>query len=233
MKNLIQIVLITGLVSGCSKADLFQADLMELPVAVDISCQSSPYKTLRREEFEYSNDRIISSTVFLNGVKQETTYIYDESNQLTKIIYKFIYYDSNGNVTEVNEFETLLEYRNNQLVKEWYYWGGFSTYEYKNGRLVKKIDFTDQGTEHHITIFRYVGNLLTEEIKETAAGTVIYERFYHYDSKRRPIKITENDKAIEENKYVGNRLVEKRTFYFGIDPGFDVCYGNYLYRYEY
>jgi len=32
---------------------------------------------------------------------------------------------------------------------------------------------------------------------------------------------------------VDNKLIEKRTYYFGIYPGFDVCHGNYIYRYEY
>jgi hypothetical protein len=43
----------------------------------------------------------------------------------------------------------------------------------------------------------------------------------------------EENNIIEENDYIDNRLNEKRTYYFGIDPGYDVCYGNYIYRYEY
>jgi len=236
MKKLIQIVLISGIISGCSKADLIQPEMIEEPSAVNMSCLASPSNTIRREEYEYSNGRVISSTSFSLGAlhtKTETTYIYNETNQLIKIIYKIIYYDSNGNLAEENEFETLLEYQNDQLVKETYFWGGFSTYEYKNDRFVKRIDFTGYGTEHHISRFNYVGDLITQEIKETAVGSVIFERFYYYDLKKRLVKITENDQVIEENKYAGNRLIEKRIYYFGIDPGFDICYGNYLYRYEY
>ena len=61
----------------------------------------------------------------------------------------------------------------------------------------------------------------------------MYIETYHYDSENRLTTIIEDENIIEENFYDGKKLIEKRTYYYGIDPGFDVCYGNYIYRYEY
>ncbi len=74
---------------------------------------------------------------------------------------------------------------------------------------------------------------MIEEKKETKVGGLIYLKTYEYDSQGRLVKIQDEENTIEENDYVDNELIEKRTYYFGIDPGFDVCYGNYIYRYEY
>jgi len=75
--------------------------------------------------------------------------------------------------------------------------------------------------------------LKVEEKKETAAGSVMYIHIFQYDSENKLTRIFEGENIIEENFYDGNRLIEKRTYYFGIDPGFDICYGNYIYKYEY
>ena len=74
---------------------------------------------------------------------------------------------------------------------------------------------------------------MAEERKETVAGNLMYSRIMHYDLAGRLVRITEGDNTVENNTYEGNRLIEKRTYYFGIDPGFDPCYGNYLNVYTY
>ncbi|MGJ3233589.1 hypothetical protein [Marivirga sp.] len=61
----------------------------------------------------------------------------------------------------------------------------------------------------------------------------MYLKIYSYDSQNRLIQVKDGDNIIEENDYVGYKLVEKRTYYFGIDPGYDICYGNYVFRYKY
>jgi len=259
MKRLIHTILILCFALSCSKDDnLLQPAVLEEPIAMNVFCQNTPNETLRRVEYGYSNDKLIAETTFSNGEiqnkttfeynsdnqleleiyetdwgKTEKTFIYNELNQLINIIYKFTDYDSNGQVIKESESEAPLEYENNQLVKKWAYWGGFNTYEYKNGKVVTKIDYTKNGAKHHITSYKYSGGLKIEGKKETAAGNLIYLRAFHYDSKNRLIKINEDGNIIEENDYIENKLTEKRTYYFGIDPGFDVCYGNYIYRYEY
>jgi uncharacterized protein YcfL len=259
MKIGIQTILIIFLVLSCSKDDslLLPAVLDEL-MAMNVFCPNSPNDTLRRVVYVYNNDKMITETTLYNGEiqskttfeynldnqltleiyetdwkKTEKTFIYNELNQLVNIIYKFTDYDSNGVVIDESESEAPLEYENNQLVKEWECWGGFSTYEYKDGKVVTKIDYTKNGEKHHITSYKYSGKLKIEEKKETSAGNVIYIRTFHYDSKNRLIKIIEDKNIIEENDYIENKLTEKRTYYFGIDPGFFVCNGNYIYRYEY
>ena len=61
----------------------------------------------------------------------------------------------------------------------------------------------------------------------------MYIRTFQYDSGNRLITIIEDEHIIEENFYNENKLIEKRTYYFGNDPGSDVCFGNYVYKYEY
>lgn len=259
MKRLIQTILILCFALSCSKDDnLLQPAVLEEPIAMNVFCQNTPNETLRRVEYGYSNDKLIAETTFSNGEiqskttfeynsdnqleleihetdwkKTEKTYIYNEFNQLINIKYRFIDYDSNGQVTDESESEAPREYENNQLVKEWAYWGGFNTYEYNDGKVVTKIDYTKNGEKHHVTTYKYSGDLLIEEKKETKTGSLMYLKSYKYDSHNRLTIIQDGENIIEENDYIDKKLIEKRTYYFGIDPGFDVCYGNYIYRYEY
>lgn len=259
MKRLIQTILILCFALSCSKDDnLLQPAVLEEPIAMNVFCQNTPNETLRRVEYGYSNDKLIAETTFSNGEiqskttfeynsdnqleleihetdwkKTEKTYIYNEFNQLINIKYRFIDYDSNGQVTDESESEAPREYENNQLVKEWAYWGGFNTYEYNDGKVVTKIDYTKNGEKHHVTTYKYSGDLLIEEKKETKTGSLMYLKSYKYDSHNRLTIIQDGENIIEGNDYIDKKLIEKRTYYFGIDPGFDVCYGNYIYRYEY
>jgi len=259
MKNKIYFLSIFLIFLSCSKdEDLLQSAELDEPIAMNVFCQNSSNDILRRVEYEYGNDNLIIKTTFSNGEiqdktiyeynsdnqmiletyetdlrKTEKTYIYNELNQLINIKYIFTDYDSNGQVINESESEAPREYENNLLVKEWEYWGGFNMYEYENGRVKTKIAYTKTGEKHHITAYKYSGDLLIEEKKETKVGGLIYLKTYEYDSQGRLVKIQDEENTIEENDYVDNELIEKRTYYFGIDPGFDVCYGNYIYRYEY
>lgn len=184
--------------------------------------------------FDYnSQNQIISELYFSDSIKIEKTFIYNENDQLINIVYKFSNYDSDGQLIDQSDSEAPKEYDNNQLVKEWEYWGGFSTYEYNNGKLATRIDYTKNAEKHHITIYTYANGLLIEEQKETKSGGLIYQKSFEYDSQNRLVIIRDGENIIEENKYTENKLLEKRTNYFGIDPGFEVCGGNYIYKFEY
>lgn len=259
MKTIIYLMTICLIVVSCSKdEDLLKFSELDEPTAMDVFCQNSSNDTLRRVEYEYNNDNLIMETTFYNEDirnktifeynsnnqliletnesdlrKMEKVFIYNELDQLVNIKYKFTDYDNNGQIINVSESDAPKEYESNQLVKEWEYWGGFNTYEYKNGKVETKIDYTKVGEKHHITTYKYSGNLLIEEKKETKVGGLIYLKTYRYDSRNRLTKIQDGENIIEENDYINNKLIEKRTYYFGIDPGFDVCYGNYIYKYEY
>lgn len=259
MSKIVFITTILLIALSCSKdEDLLMPAELDNPNVMIVFCQASLNDTLRLVRYEYDNDNLITETSIQNGEvqskttfeynsdnqlisevyltdrkKTEKTYVYNENNQLINILYKFTDYDSNGQITDESENEAPREYENNQLVKEWEYWGGFNTYEYKNGKVVTKIDHTKTGDKHHITTYKYSGDLLIEEKKETKVGRLIYLKTYIYDSQNRLIQIRDGENIIEENDYIDNKLIEKRTYYFGIDPWYDICYGNYVYRYEY
>jgi hypothetical protein len=262
MQNILHTILMFGFIICCTEDNNIKliADL-EKPNAMNVYCKRSPNDTLRRIEYVYKNNNLINETTLIKGIinskitykynttnlltqeiyesdwrKTDKTYEYNELRQLIKIIYKTFDFDINGQTVNESIYEAPLEYKNNQLIKEWICygaWAGFNTYEYKNGKVSIKINYTKNGLKHHIIRYKYTGDLLIEEIKETAAGNVMYIKTFHYDSENRLITIIEDENIIEENFYDGEKLIEKRTYYYGPDPGFDVCYGNYIYRYEY
>lgn len=259
MRRTILLTSIILSVFSCSKdGDILLPAELDNPSAMIVFCQASEGDILRTVNYQYDYDNLTTETSIKNGEVQsertfeynsdsqiisetyltdwnkiEKAYIYNESKQLINILYKFTNYDNNGQITNESESEAPREYENNQLVKEWEYWGGFTTYEYSNGKIVTKIDYTKTGEKHHFTYYRYSGDLLIEEKKETKVGGLMYLKTYSYDSQNRLIKIQDGDNIIEENYYINKKLIEKRTYYFGIDPGFGVCYGNYIYKYEY
>lgn len=261
MKNVVYCIWISIIVWGCSKEGeegLSKASELIDPIAIDVYCQSSPSELLKRIEFEYANNNLISETTFANGDVQSKktfeynannqlsneiidlhlrkinqSFIYNDANQLINIKYKITDYDTDGQVVAESESEAPLEYENGLLVKDWESWGGFNTYEYENNLVVSKIEYTKVGEKHHTTTYTYADDVLIGERKETESGNLLYEKVYVYDNKNRLVQIKDGENTIEENDYDTNKLMEKRTFYFGIDPGFDVCFGNYMYKYRY
>ncbi len=228
------------------------------PSEMKTFCLSNPNESMSKVVYQYQNGNLITQSCYSNSelahkitfeynsrndiicetfegdrIKQIKTYIYNSFKQLINIKYKTINYDENGKKTSETETETPREYNNNLLVKEWAYCGAFSTYEYKNNKVVKKIDYTTTGQRHHITYYKYSDDLLIEEKKETVAGAPLYFKTYSYDSQNRVVTIKDGKDVIEENKYLNNRLIEKRVYYFGIDPGFAPCNGNYIYKFKY
>jgi uncharacterized protein YcfL len=259
MKKIFYFISVFVIIISCTKDDnLLLPTELDKPSAMNVFCQNSSNKTLSRIEYKYENDLLISETTTYNGniqnkisyeynsnnqlvfeiyetslQKTEKTFIYNQLNQLINIKYKFINYDNNGQVLNERESEAPKEYKNNLVVKEWENWGGFNTYDYKNGKVITKIEHTKAGIKHHITTYYYSENLLIKEKKETKEGTLMYLKTYKYDSQNRIIKIKDGENTIEENDYLDKKLLEKRTYYFGIDPGHYTCNGNYIYRYEY
>lgn len=104
-----------------------------------------------------------------------------------------------------------------------------------------QIDHTKNGEKHHVTTFKYgrnltfkyARNLLIEEKKETRDGGLIYLKSFEYDFQNRLIKVIDAKYIAEEYLYIDNKLMEKRINYFGIDPGFSACLGNFIFSYEY
>ncbi len=231
--------------------------LNDKPIEMTVFCQKSPNDTLRTFKYKYDNqgnlihkDMYGSSgnrtySVFKYNSKNQLieekfnspitqeikTYIYNDSNQLINIKYEITDYSSG--IAKEEKKETPREYKNNLLVKEWKLSGSFVTYEYENGKQIKKVSHTSNGQEHHFTYYKYKGDLLIEEKKENSLGKTIYLKTYIYDKYQRLLQIEDRGNIVEENKYIDDKLIEKRTYYFGIDPGYYPCYGNYIYKYKY
>lgn len=258
MKNLFFVLMISLLISCNKDKNLPEPKQLDKPSAMNIFCQQSPNNPIRRVEYQYDNTNIIAETLFYNDEIQdkatytynsdnllilevhdvntlvvEKTHIYNALKQLVNIKFKTITYGTNGQINDVNEKEAPRKYKNNLLVKEWEYWGGFNTYEYSDGKRITRIEHNISGEQHHITSYKYSGNLLIEEKKVTKAGSLIYLKTYTYDAQGRVIKIKDGENTVEENDYKDNQLIEKRTYYFGIDPGYNACNGNFIHRYEY
>lgn|SRR5690606_6830612 len=258
MKNCILLPALFLVLMGCSDGEDLQPMDLRRASAMNVYCHSAPEVLMQRAEYAYYNGNLVAETIFNGGdIYSETTYTYDSEGQLMSESYltsglkldkTFVYnalgqlvnvhhnrtdYDLNGQVVSESESEAPREYEQNRLVKEWESWGGFNTYEYENGKMVVKTDYNGLGEKHHITTYAYSGSLLVQEKKETRDGALLYLKTYHYDAQQRLIRIREGENTIEENDYQGDQLLEKRVYYFGIDPGYYACNGNFIYRYEY
>ncbi len=259
MRSLVQIMLILGSFQCCTKVSISPIPELENPVSMFAYCQEFPDDWRWRIDYEYYDNNLISEFRYIGdnlysttkyeyneskllikktyerlSSKTETEYIYNDSNQLIYRIRETVTYNPDGEIHSIVVRESPLEYENNLLVREWAYWGGLTTYEYDDDeRVVRMNTHTGTGELHHIYYYRYSGDLKTEEEKETVAGKNIYLRFFEYDSMKRLVRIAEDENTIEENFYTDNKLIERKTYYFGIDPGYDPCYGNYIYKFEY
>jgi hypothetical protein len=258
MKKLLFAATVIGILQGCSKDDNTPPLIMERPITMSVFCQNALNDTISQTDYEYDLENLTKLTLRNYGVitsvtnyeynsknlliietsdqdfrKTEITYVYNSSDQLINKLYKIADLDANGLVLSTSESETPLEYKNNLLVKDVETWGGWNTYEYSDGKLTTKNVFTSTGQLYWILKFKYSGSLKIEEKNQTASGNILYTKTFAYDSEGRLVKIIENGNVIEQNSYDGNKLLEKRINYFGIDPGFSACNGNFLYKYHY
>jgi len=168
MRNILTLTTFILILIACSKDDdlLIPAEL-DNPSVMFVFCQASQDDTLRAVNYKYdngnlktetsiqngkvqsettfdynSNNQIISEVYLTDWRKTEKTYVYNEKNQLINVLYKFTDYNTEGQITNESESNAPREYENNQLVKEWETWGGYNTYEYKDGKIATKIDRT-------------------------------------------------------------------------------------------
>ena len=258
MRTFLNLLIILLIFSSCALEENYQLPLLSEPSAMNVFCQVNSNESLRRVEYEYDMEKLISETTLVDGDilyttnftynneaqlvyeifesdyrKSEKTFIYNEMNQLVNIKFKFTDFDGNGNMVSEGVSEAPREFEHNLLVKEWESWGGFSTYEYTNGQLKTKIDYTKNAEKHHVTTYKFAKNLLIEEKKETVNGGLIYFKTYKYDAQKRLIKIFDRENIIEENLYIDDKLIERKINYFGIDPGYYPCLGNFKYTFDY
>ena len=263
MKKLFLFLALAGILASCERNNEFAENNplpLDKPAIMKIFCQSNPGECYQEVKYEYNNNKLISERVFgfgelysektleynpdgqlkkeiydITSLKQEKEYIYNNINQLEKIVYIRINYNPAGEETSRAQSEETYEYKNDLLVKKVETWGSWNIYEYDaNKRMITYTSYTTTGEKYHITHYKYKGNLKVEEWAEVSStGYIMYLHKFKYDNKNRLVKVLENNKIIEENLYTGNKLIEKRIFYFGIDPCFAACCGNYILKYEY
>ncbi len=82
-----------------------------------------------------------------------------------------------------------------------------------------------------IISYIYKGNRLIQKTKHWIGKDVVIN--FVYSEGGHVEKVLEDGKVIEINRYQQDKLVFQETFYFGIDPCFDVCCMKYNYRYTY
>lgn len=258
MKTAWLFIIVLSVLVSCQRDDVMPSENLDFPIVERLFCEASPEQEVMRSEFEYSPIGLLKNSHFsIGGSEVSESYTYNDNgnieqkvriergrviveeheysseNQLQKIHSINYDVDSNGVQTFNSESELLFEYENGLLVKETAYWGGFKTYEYSGDQLVKMTSHNNNGNPHHITQYKYKGDLLKREVKETREGNNIYTRKYCYDGQKRLESIIEDREVIEEYIYEGNRLVRKNEWYYGIDPGYSSCNGNYITLYEY
>lgn len=251
---------LVGVLLSCSEPDEIPIKTLgnlEQPQAMNIYCQKSPGKIFQRFEYEYENNKlklvvnlkddvIYSETTYeydSDVLKKETFdsdftfsekfYVYNDKDQLVNVIYNVKSYNAEGDLESDEKFEAPLEYENDLLVKKWELWGAYYIYEYEDGKIVTEYFYSQSGNLWHVIHKKYKNDLILEEKIVNARGDILSVRKFSYDKEQRLINITSEGNTVEEYIYMENRLMEKKTFYYGIDPGFDPCYGNYLYKYEY
>jgi hypothetical protein len=259
MKKTITSVLIFVFIMSCTKVESPKplANL-DKPIVMNVYCQQNTESILWKVQYEYNHDTLISQKTIYGGVinntttfeynsnhqlireiyesglgKTITTLEYNATNQVINRNYRTINYGENGQILNEREIDAPLVYENNKLIKEWNSWGGFSTYEYKLGNLITKVDYNGDGVKRQVTKYKYLGVLKIGETIETAEGNIMSIKSFKYDSGNRLTSIIDNENTVEENFYSGNKLMEKKTYYYGIDPGFSPCLGNYTFTYEY
>lgn len=258
MKTIPLYIILFSVLVSCQRDDSTSRENQD-PILVERRfCEASPQNERMKWEHEYSADGLLkSSHYFGGGVETSESYTYDArgnleqkvriekrrivveeheydaEKRLLKIHSTFHHLDSNGVETHQSDSEQLFEYENEQLVKKTENWGGFISYEYSGDLLTKMTTHRNNGDPHHITSYKYKGGRLKTEVKETREGNVMYTRKYCYDARKRLESVIEDKELVEEYIYKDNRLVRKNEWYYGIDPGYDFCNGNYITLYEY
>ncbi|WP_372949576.1 hypothetical protein [Mariniphaga sp.] len=194
---------------------------------------------MNKREFNESSQQLTDSTFYYRSdewqYQNSTRYIYSRN-----LLSEKHRYNSDGTLSH----KIIYKYIGSKLRWEefWY----FNTNEWKfqyahgfefdrSGRLVKKESFQDEAKKnvYDTFVYAYKNGRLYEEKRIIRTGKTSFVKKYFYTAKGFIDEITEDGKVVEKNFYELDRLIEKHTFYYGIDPGFSPCGGNFIYKYEY
>lgn len=189
--------------------------------------------------FNNNNQQLTDSLFYfrVNG------WVYEYSNQYTysrNLLNEILKYDSDGR----NTHKTVYKYNGKKpKYEEFYYYKGDQwQFQYahgfefdKHGNLTKKSSYQTEEKDkvYDQFIYKYKNGKLVEEKRIIRTGETSYIKTFTYTAEGLPDETKKDGNVIERNFYEQGKLMEKHTFYFGIDPGFSICYGNVIYRYSY
>jgi hypothetical protein len=194
----------------------------------------------KKQEFNGQNQLMTDSTFYYRSgewqYQNATHYIYSRN-----LLSEKQRYNSDGTFSH----KTVYNYTGSKLRWEefWYFNNNEWKFQYahgfefdRSGRLVKKESFQDETKEnvYDTFVYSYKNGRLHEEKRIIRTGKTSYVKKYFYTAKGFIDEITQDGNVVEKNFYELNRLTEKHTFYYGIDPGYYYpCGGNIIYKYEY
>ena len=180
----------------------------------------------------------------------DSAYYYVSGNWVLQYSHKYVY--ERNRITEIQRFEsdgtishkTIYKYNGDKPRWEefWYFSNEEWNFQYahgfefnSNGQLVKKESFqtVEKDNVYDTFLYEYKNGKLVEEKRVIITGETSYVIKYFYNHDGTPDKTIKDGNVIEKNFYENGKLSEKHTFYFGIDPGFSQCLGNYIYQYNY
>ncbi|HRX10613.1 MAG TPA: hypothetical protein P5210_03125 [Draconibacterium sp.] len=172
-----------------------------------------------------NNWKYVNSNQYIysgNQLKEIQKYEADGKNTY-KIVYRY-----NGTKPKYEEFYSFYG-------DKWEFQYSYGFEFDRNGNLTKKSSYKSiEKTEvYDQFIYKYKNGFLVEERRIIRTGETSYIKTFSYNSDGFRDETIENGNVVEKNFYEEGKLIEKQTFYFGIDPGFSACYGNFIYRYSY
>lgn len=188
---------------------------------------------------------------YSNGQQvNDSAFYYVAGNRALQFSQQYVY--QRNRIAEIQRFEpdgtirhkTIYKYNGNKPRWEefWYFTNGKWNFQYahgfefnSNGQLVKKESFqTEEKNKVFDTfLYKYKYNQLVEEKRIIITGATDYVIKYNYNRDGTLDEKIQNGNVIERNFYANGKLSEKHTFYFGIDPGFSQCLGNFIFKYDY
>ncbi len=163
-------------------------------------------------EYKYSENKLVEKINYDTG----KTYLYKTT---------FTYSGSHLRYEEIFRREG----------NEWILNYGYAYKYNRRGELIEKASFHNELREtiYDTIVYTYKNGKLSTEKRILTTGETGYFKEYFYTNEGYLDEVTEDGNTVVKNFYEDNKLMEKHTWYFGIDPGFSLCNGNLIYKYEY
>jgi hypothetical protein len=228
-------------------------DFLKYPLkSISKFCQKDSTKSISKQVLNYNQNNKLSqsSTYFDNVETYRTIYKYNSKGLLTSKEFYYLIPVLKLKRTRVFKYNSsdLLIYEgfddvqgNNTKYSYQYNSNGLLTgssleCNYTNWTYTYEYDLND------ILIKRFKNNNLEIMYENQDEKLVMQTNFFmqnetltefEYNENDKLVIKKENGKIVERNIYKANLLLKKWTYYFGIDPCFDLCCSQYLTKYDY